>query len=122
MWEELRKKHEETDNPALLLQQLKNALEGKPSADPQKAALKALVTEHNRTVTSTGANTLKPDIWQKLLTNAGAEQNMSEWLANFNRQDEGEFQSFQKCEIDGECKHNKVKSGILDKCVNGIQQ
>ena len=42
---------------------------------------------------------------------------MAEWLAMFNKQDQGE----SKCDNDDDCRHKASRSGILDKATSNIQ-
>ena len=94
---------------------LKLALAGNSpasSGDTQKDLLRAFLTESNKTSTTGGATTLKPDILKKI---SGEENfSMNSWLANRNRSLEHEEVS-EKEEEGTECKHRKIKSGILDK-------
>ena len=48
---------------------------------------------------------------------------MNEWLAQFNKDDEGEsLLKFPLGEGEGECKHSKMKSGMLEKSTMNIRQ
>ena len=108
-----------TNSQELLMQQLRTALTGKKEEDPNKALLKALVNAQNRTGDPSGVNTLKPELMGKLLSDN--HTSMEEWLAGLNRQEEGEFEiSHTKCEQEGECKHGKVKSGMLDRATSSV--
>ena len=109
----------------LLLQHLKSSLTGKKEDDPNKLLLKALIREQNKTRGEGGANTLKPNILESIL---GEDKgpSMAQWLANLNRQEEGEFTLLKptsNCDGEGECKHgSRLKSGMLDKASTQIQQ
>ena len=109
-------------NQDMLLQQLQTALATKSDTDPQKAMIRALATQGNKAVGPGGVNMLRPDIMQKI-THTPMGNNMSEWLANFNREDEGEsFLRWGNQEGDLECKHTKLRSGMLDKSTMNIKQ
>ena len=71
----------------LLIQQLRSALGGNKDDDPNRTLLKALLTQQNKTVAEGGTNTLKPDLFNKLMQ--AEPNNMAEWLANLNRCEEG---------------------------------
>ena len=48
---------------------------------------------------------------------------MNEWLAHFNKEEEGESLLFSKLgEVEGECRHGKMKSGMLEKSSMNIRQ
>ena len=107
-----------------LLQQLKASLSMKKDEEANKALLKALITEQNRIMGGSGANTLKPSLLSSIIGEEGAPP-MASWLANLNSQEEGEsnfFRNSHTCEGEGDCKHNsKTKSGMLDKATTQIQ-
>ena len=111
----------------LLLEQLRAALAPKEAAtDPNKALLKALITSQNKTTGTSGINTLCADILKKI-TGEG-EFSMAEWLASLNKQEEGECEInklYGRCEDDSdcrsECRHSKMKSGMLDKSTTNIR-
>ena len=75
------------NNQVLLLQQLKTALSGKEEEDPNKILLRALVTQQNKTTGEGGTSTLKPGLLNKVTMDCNT---MAEWLANLNKQEEGE--------------------------------
>ena len=108
----------------LLLQQLQAALNPKPEKDPQRAMLRALTTQANKITGTGGVSTLRPEIFTKIAGNEPSlTMNMSEWLAQFNRDDEGEsLLRLGNTEGEGECKHTKLKSGMLDKSTMNIKQ
>ena len=113
------------DSQETLLQQLQAALSTKGDMDPQKAILRALTTQSNKTQGPGGVHTLKPDLMEKLNTDLTGNHrlDMNEWLANFNKEDEGEsLLRFANAEGEGECKHSKMKSGMLDRSTNNIHQ
>ena len=47
---------------------------------------------------------------------------MAEWLANLNKQEEGESELSRLLAWDGDQKGGKCKSGILDRATTNIQQ
>ena len=107
----------------VLLQQLKTALTAQKEEDPNKALLKALVTQQNKTAGEGGTSMLKPSILNKLA--AGNSNTMAEWLASLNKQEEGESEISKfplLIEDDSTNRPSKVKSGILDKAITNIQQ
>ena len=98
------------------------ALAGKKEEDPNKALLKALITGQNKMPGEGGTNTLKTSILNGLLTPEGTN-NMAEWLANLNKQEEGESDLAKLLLMgEGEPKQPKAKSCILDKATTNIQQ
>ena len=107
----------------VLLEQLKAALASKKEEDPNKAMLRALLTQQNKIPGEGGTNTLKNTMLTKLMQ--GDSTNMAEWLANFNRQEEGES-TFNRFPFLGEedmgGRQVKTRSGILDKATTNIQQ
>ena len=106
------------DPSSTLLEQLKLALNTKntsPSGDWQKDVLRQFLTSSNKTSTAGGAATLKPDILKRL-TNEQDEFSMADWLATLNREEAGEW----ACDDTDECKHKKVKSGMLDRATANI--
>ena len=110
---------EPQDEQAKLMEHLINTLQGKEQetkASKQKEILRQFLVESNKTPTTGGATTLKPDLLKKL-TGESDTFDMTEWLAKFNRQnlEEGRCDTCQD-----ECKHHK-KSGMLDKATTNIQ-
>ena len=59
--------------------------------------------------------TLKPDILKRL-TNEQDEFSMADWLATLNKEEAGEW----VCDDNDECKHKRVRSGMLDKATSNI--
>ena len=109
-----------TTSQDTLLQQLRSALLGKKEEDPNKVLLKALITTQNKAGGEGGTNTLKPNIFNSILT-PEMGTNMADWFANLNRQ-EGEFDVSKLASmVEGEGKPVKVRSGILDKATTNIQ-
>ena len=115
------------DNPRgsqeVLLQQLRSALEPRKEEDPNKALLRALLTQQNKTTAEGGTSTLKPNILSKMLQ--GDNTTMAKWLATLNKQEEGESELSRfpfPGEEEGNSKGARVKSGILDKATANIQQ
>ena len=95
-------KSDNTSNQELLLQQLKAALATKKEEDPNKAVLRALITQQNKTTVEGGVSTL-----------------------NLNKQEEGESELSRYIltgEEEGTTRPRKVKSGILDRATTNIQQ
>ena len=121
-------RREEDTTGQLLLEQLRTALAPKEEVkDPNKALLKALLTSHNRATGTGRTSTLKPEILSKL--SADKEFSMAEWLATLNKQDEGESEIIKllgKQEDDSDCRadcrHSKMRSGMLDKSTTNIQR
>ena len=109
---------------AAMIQQLHSALTTKAAGDPQKAMLRALMTQSNKTPTLGGAQALRPEIMAKLLNSDQIPSNdMSSRLANFNKEDEGEsLLRYNNAELEGGCSHTKLKSGMLDKSTMNIKQ
>ena len=70
-----------------LMQQLKAVLSGKQEEDPNRTMLKALTNHQNKAPGEGGTNTLKPSLLRALAPGGGS---MAEWLANLNKQEEGE--------------------------------
>ena len=112
----------------LMMQQLKAALAGKQE-DPEKALIRALVNPQNRVTTNMGANTLRPELLNRLT--ADNPTSMAEWLANLNKQEEGEYEAAQilakqgelgDCGPGNECRHTKLRSGMLDKATAHVLQ
>ena len=105
------------------LEQLKTTLSTKKDEDPNKLLLKALITNQNKAPGDGGICTLRPSILNSI---TGAEgNNMAEWLANLNKQDEGESEIARLAllgEGDPGLKSGKARSGILDKATTNIQQ
>ena len=111
----------------VLLEQTKMALAPKEAnKDPNKALLKALITSQNKTNGIGGVSTLKPDLLNKLTNEA--EFSMAEWLASLNKQQEGESEVNrllskyeEESDCRAECRHAKMKSGMLDKSTTNIR-
>ena len=110
----------------LLLEQLRAALTTKETEkDPNKALLKALITSQNKTYGPSGTSTLKTDLVNRMT--GCTEFSMAEWLASLNKQDEGESEVLKvlareeesDCRL--ECRHSKMKSGMLDKSTTNIR-
>ena len=99
-----------------LLEQLRRALGTRETEDPRKTVLKQFLMKSNTATTPGGATTLKPQLL-KQLTGEEEDFNMAEWLATFNKQDQGE----SKFENDEDRKYKNSKSGILDKATSNIQ-
>ena len=98
------------DDQALLMDQVLNALQGKQAESrisKQKDILKQFLVEANKTPTTGGATTLKPQLL-KQLTGESDFFNMAEWLAQLNRHKSEE--GCDACQED--CKQHK-KSGML---------
>ena len=106
-----------------LLQQLRAALTGKQGEEPNKSLLRALSLPHNRAAGEGGTNTLKSNILSSILPGEGPSHT-ADWLANMNRQEEGEFKinRYALGEGDPNQRQGKVKSGILDRATSNIQQ
>ena len=106
----------------MLMQQLKATLTGKKEEDPNKALIKAFLTAQNKVPSEGGTNTLKSTLMQNLL--AGEGNAMADWLANLNKQEEGESHLSRAflSELEGLGRQGKAKSGILDKATTNIQQ
>ena len=85
--------------------------------DPQKTILKQFLTKGNTINMPGGATTLKPELL-KQLTGEEEDFNMADWLAMFNKQDQGE----SRLEIDDEGRARASRSGILDKATSNIQR
>ena len=105
------------------LQQLQAALSTKAEMDPQKAMLRALTTQSNKTLGPGGVNMLRPELANKIATAPPINNSMSEWLANFNKEEEGES-LLRLGDMEGEldCRHTKLKSGMLDKSTMNVKQ
>ena len=104
------------------MQQLRSALSGKKEEDPNKTMLKALITQQNKTTGEGGTSTLKANILKGVTPGGG---NMADWLANLNRQEEGESDLGKiLCFNDEESqiKPVRVRSGMLDRATANIQQ
>ena len=109
------------DNQEVLLQQLRTALSGRKEEDPNKMLLKALITQQNKVPGEGGTNTLKPQILNKITDS----KSMAEWLANLNKQEEGESELGRYTftgEEEGQGKQGKARSGMLDRATTNIQQ
>ena len=113
------KPEDKPDDQTKLMESLIKMIQGKPAepkVDEQKEILKQFLTESNKTTTTGGATTLKPELLKKL-TGESDKFHMWEWLSSFNRHGSEEA----KCDICAEdCKHHK-KSGMLDKATTNIQ-
>ena len=111
----------------LLLEQLKAALAPQEGdKDPNKALLKALITSSNKVQGASGTSTLRPDVLSKLA--GDMEFSMAEWLASLNKQEEGESEISKllgklddESDCRAECRHTKMKSGMLDKSTTNIR-
>ena len=115
--EEHTKRNQET-----MLQQLRMVLSGQKEEDPNKALLKALLTQQNKTGGKGGTSTLKPNLISKILQ--GENFNIAEWLASLNKQEgESDPNHFPfPGEEDQQNKLGKGKSGMLEKATTNIQQ
>ena len=105
-----------------LMEQLKAALLGKRTEDPNKTLLKALVTQQNKTTAEGGTNTLKPGVLKGLAVGGSS---MADWLANLNKQEEGEFDVNRFSAFldeEGQGRTGKTRSRILDRATTNIQQ
>ena len=104
----------------MLMDQLRAALTARKEEDPNKALLKALASSHNRTGAEGGTNTLKPNLLHGIL--GGETSNtMADWLANLNKQEEGESDAIYLGEGESSAKQGKCKSGILERATSNIQ-
>ena len=105
-----------------LLKQLRGILSGKQEEDPNRMLLKAMVMAQNKVPGEGGTHTLKQGIVNSLSPQEGMND-MAEWLASLNKQEEGESELSKFLNTgDGEHKTGKVKSGILDRATTNIQQ
>ena len=110
--------HTPEDKQQQFMEQLRRALGAKTEAeDPQRTILKQFLTSSNTMTTSGGATTLKPNLL-KQLTGEEEDFNMAEWLAMFNKQDQGE----SRFESEEEKGWKPSKSGILDRATSNIQK
>ena len=101
-----------------LMEQLKASLLSKnktPPGDWQKEALRQFLVNSNKAQGAGGATILKPELLRRL-TNEPEEFSMPEWLATLNKEESGEW----TCDDFDECKHKKVKSGMLDRATANI--
>ena len=129
-WEQLKlvlSQGSKEKDQRLLLQQLKSSLTGKPEEDPNRAILRSLLTSQNKTTATSGANTLKPELLNKIIPEDTGPGSMAEWLASLNRQEEGESwlthnrNKFDfRQETDSDTKGAKTRSGMLEKAANNI--
>ena len=112
-----------------LLTKLKAALGPKEtnSTDHNRLLLKALTNGQNRIPGISGTSTLNPDILDRL--SSQREFSMAEWLASLNKQEEGEFDISKFLNRDDDhdcrqqdCKHSKIRSGMLDKSTTNIRR
>ena len=115
---------EESRRPQeVLIQQLRSTLAGKKEEDPNKALLRALITQQNKTAGEGGTSTLKANVLARLLQ--GDNATMAKWLASLNRQEEGESE-LNRFSFPGEeestIKGMKNWSGMLEKAMTNIQQ
>ena len=117
----IKPSEDKTPSQDHIMNQLKAALSGKKEEDPNKNLLRALITTQNKTAGEGGTSTLKPNIARSINPGSG---NMAEWLAQLNRQDEGESELSRLlvAEEEGMGKPAKARSGILDKATTNIQQ
>ena len=111
----------------LLMEQVRDVLSAKDAErDPNKVLLKALVTGANKTARAGGPTTLKHDVLDRLAM--PNEFSMAEWLASLNKQEEGELDVSKYLNRDDEfncrteCRHSKMRSGMLDKSTTNIRQ
>ena len=100
-----------------LINQLKATLGKGDPGSQDKQLMKALLTADNLEPGAGGTSALRPDIISRITGNPGPS-GMAEWTSNFNRQEEGESR-FDMCEGEN-CKHPKVRSGILDKATTNV--
>ena len=101
-----------------MMEQLKAALTSKKqtsTGDWQKDALRQFLIASNRTGAAGGATTLKPDLLKRI-TSEQDEFSMADWLATLNKEEAGEW----VCDDSDECKHKKVRSGMLDRATANI--
>ena len=111
----------------LLLEQIRTALTPKESdRDPNRALLKALMTAQNKAPGCSGTSTLKLEMVNRLT--GQTEFSMAEWLASLNKQEEGESEVTKllsklddEYDCRNECRHSKMKSGMLDKSTTNIR-
>ena len=118
---------ESSRNQGLLLEQAKVALAPKSvDTEPNRALLKALLSAQNKTTGTGGTSTLRPEVYNKIT--GDREFSMADWLASLNRQEEGESEVNKilsrlddefDCRTD--CRHNKTKSGMLNKSTTNIR-
>ena len=80
-------KPETRNSQEVLLHQLRAALAGKQEND-NRTLLKALLTSQNKAPGEKGTNMLKPSILNNITSQEGGN-NMAEWLASLNKQEEG---------------------------------
>ena len=108
------------DDQARLMEHLLSTLQGKEVESQmtrQKEILRQFLVDSNKTSTTGGATTLKPELLKKL-SGESDTFNMTEWLAKRNRHQSEEAQCDPGTE---ECKQHK-KSGMLEKATTNIQQ
>ena len=109
----------EQGNQAKMMEYLRSALSNTDNSltgDWQKEAVKQFLINSSKTTGIGGATTLKPEILNRL-TGTEEDFSMANWLATLNRQEQGEGTCFNDEE---ECRHKKIRSGILDKATNNI--
>ena len=110
----------------VLIEQLRTALAPKETEkDSNRALLKTLITAQKKTMGVGGSSTLRTDTLNKL--SSEPEFSMAEWLASLNKQ-EGESEisrllgkNDDEFDCRAECKHGKMRSGMLDKSTTNIQ-
>ena len=102
------------------MEQLRLALATNPQTqaaprDWQKEALRQFLVNSNKTTGAGGATTLKPDLLKKMMDKP-EQFNMAEWLATLNKEETGEW----AYDDSDNCKHKKIRSGMLDKATANI--
>ena len=122
----LHPREQQKTEQELMMEQLRTALAPKTTdKDTTRNLLRALITAQNKAGGVGGTSTLKPGIADCLM-NEG-EFSMAKWLATLNKQEEGESdvckllnkEDYSDCRQ--ECKHTKVRSGMLDKSTTNIR-
>ena len=121
------KVQKDTTEQEILMEQIRNTLAPKaPERDPNRALLRALITAQNKATGYGGTSTLKPELLCKLAREG--EFSMAEWLASLNKQEEGESEVHKllnrlddDSDCRAECRHTKMKSGMLDKSTTNIR-
>ena len=110
-----------------LMEQIKSTLNtARSEKDNSKALLRALISAQNKTTGVGGTSTLRPELASRLATDN--EFSMAEWLASLNKQEEGELEVnklFNRIDDEydcrTECRHAKMKSGMLDRSSTNIK-
>ena len=108
----------------ILMEQIRTALAPKAEEkDHNKALLRALLTNQNKMTGVSGTTTLKPELLGKL---TAEEFSMPTWLASLNKQEEGESEInkilHKLDDEESDCRHGKMKSGMLDKSTTNIRR